>query len=186
MRKRYFVSLYLLLLVVTLLAGCGNQPAPGHRDQGTAPPEGVEVGDRAPDFTLTGVDGARVSLTSLLGKPIMINFWTTLCPYCVEEMHNIQSFYNSHGHDIEVLGVNLTNADQGTAGVKNFLIVNHYTYPIALDVDGKVGDLYLIRNIPTTLFIDTHGVIRFKYIGPMSPETMLEGLAATAASEPRH
>jgi len=177
-KRRVAAWFLFLLLPAVLLGGCGSRPTASGSGAGPAIPVGVAVGDRAPDFTLTTVDGTRVSLAALRGKPVMLNFWATYCPYCREEMPDIQSFYASHPRDVAILGVNLTSAERGMAAVRSFLRAHHYTFPVVLDVDGKVADLYLVRSIPLTLFINARGIICFKYAGAMSPATMMEGWAA--------
>ncbi len=79
-----------ILTVVLLLAGCfaGSELPDG--ESPTAPVEGTQVGNLAPDFQLQNLDGQTISLGNLRGKPVLINFWATRCGYCVDEMPYIQ------------------------------------------------------------------------------------------------
>lgn len=137
---------------------------------------GTEVGNLAPDFNLTNIDGEKVSLSSFRGRPVMLNFWATWCPPCREEMPTMQKFFEERGREIKVLAVNLTSTEKSTEEVQRFLTANGYTFPVLLD-KGDTVQQYLVRFIPTTYFIDEKGVIREKYTGPMTGQMMEAGLA---------
>jgi len=129
---------------------------------GTAP----EVGSLAPDFTLSTLDGSSVTLSAYRGKPILLNLWATWCGPCRAEMPYLQEvFEEKSGEDLVLLTVNLRE-DETT--VRQFMQTEGYTFMVALDRDGAVGNSYSIRGIPTTFFIDSAGVIRSIHIGSFS------------------
>src|SRR5690606_10049760 len=91
----------------------------------------------AADFELTTLDGDQVRLSDLKGKKVMVNFWATWCPPCIEEMPDLQNFYEKHkDNNIEILAVNLTSEDDGVEAVRSFVTDFRLTFPVPLDVDG--------------------------------------------------
>jgi peroxiredoxin len=139
----------------------------------TAPRKGFS----APDFSLTTLDGATVRLSDLRGKAVLINFWASWCGPCRAEMPHIQAAYEEHVDDgLVVLGV---DQSEPPATVARFADEFGLTFPIPLDNDGQVSAAYQARALPTSFFVDTDGVIRDTFTGPMSAghiESMLEGI----------
>ncbi|MGB5944971.1 redoxin domain-containing protein [Paenisporosarcina sp.] len=135
--------------------------------------EGLVKGDMAPDFTLTTLDGKKVQLSDLKGKKIIVNFWATWCPPCKAEMPHMQNYYEDFAKDenVEILAVNLTNGDK-VESVQNFVEDYGLTFPIPMDVEGKVGETYQAITIPTSYMIDTKGRIQNKIVGPMDENMM--------------
>ncbi|GIW08433.1 MAG: hypothetical protein KatS3mg060_3238 [Dehalococcoidia bacterium] len=129
------------------------------------------VGGAAPEFSLPTLDGRTVSLASLKGKPVLLNFWATWCAPCREEMPLIQraaARYASSG--LTVLAIDV---QEGEALVQPFVDEFGLTFPVLLDKNGEVVSRYRVRGIPTTVFIDRGGIIQSVYLGPMD-ETILE------------
>jgi len=126
-----------------------------------------EIGHPAPDFTLSTLDGADICLVDLRGQPVILNFWATWCPPCRREMPALEVIWQQHAQgDVMVLGV-----DQGesAAMVGDYVRTNvGVTFSLLLDRRQDVGDLYLVRSLPTTFFIDAGGIIRdIRVGGPM-------------------
>ena len=136
--------------------------------------EGLIKGDMAPDFTLTTLGGKEVKLSDLKGKKVVLNFWATWCPPCKAEMPHMQNFYEDFSQDenVEILAINLTNGDN-VESVQNFVKDYGLTFPIPMDVEGKVGETYQAITIPTSYMIDTKGRIQNKVVGPMD-ENMIK------------
>ncbi|MCA1061352.1 redoxin domain-containing protein [Rossellomorea aquimaris] len=136
--------------------------------------QGLTKGDRAPDFTLTTLDGEKVKLSDYQGKKVILNFWATWCPPCKAEMPHMQQYYEKHAkkENVEILAVNLTSQDDGKKAVQQFVDGYELTFPILMDEKGDIGDEYRAFTIPTTYMIDTGGIIQHKIIGPMNEEMM--------------
>ncbi len=169
-------SLLVTVAVLGLIWVQMNRVSPS--DVATAAPlQEARVGFLAPDFTLDGLDGQPISLRDLRGQAIVLNFWATWCPPCREEMPALERVYQARRQDgVVVLGVNQMEAK---AQVQRFLDERGITFPIALDTDGEVGRAYRVRALPTTYFIDRHGVIRDMVIGgPMSEALLRSKIAA--------
>ena len=121
------------------------------------------MGAQAPDFELQSIEGQVVKLSDLRGKPVLINFWATWCGPCRIEMPAIQSEFEAHYPDLEVLAVNF---DEPPDEVKSFADELGLTFEVLLDEGGQVnGDLYRVRGYPSSFFVDPDGVIQVVQIG---------------------
>jgi len=135
--------------------------------------EAPMVGFLAPDFTLTTTDNDRVQLSSLRGKPVILNFWATWCPPCRAEMPALEELWQQHDRgDVLVLGI-----DQGESAVtvEQFARgVVGTTFPLLLDTKREIGVEYGVRAFPTTFFIDAQGRIQeIKVGGPLNVATLM-------------
>jgi len=132
------------------------------------------VGRPAPDFTLSTLDGAEVTLSDLRGKPVLINFWASWCPPCRLEMPELIRIYEAHkDEDFVILGVDLTFQD-AIADVEAFVEEFNMTFPVLLDKTGEVGRSYRLLGIPMSVFIDRQGIIRRIHIGAMTGDQIDE------------
>lgn len=160
--KRLVWFLPAAILIVVLLSALVS----------AGPKTGPNVGQQAPNFKLKSVTGPDVTLSALRDKPVFLNFWATWCPPCRAEMPDLQAMYKKYGSRMHFLAVNV---QEGTGEVARFLKSNGYTLPVALDNKGAVTAKYFVNGIPTSLVIDTKGVIRGKNVGALSASQM-EGL----------
>lgn len=135
--------------------------------------EGIKIGNQAPDFELTTLDGRRVKLSDYRGKKVVLNFWATWCPPCRAEIPDLEKFYTDFkDKDIVILGVNLTDSEKSQTSVSTFAGSNKMTYPILLDKEGTVSQVYQVSGIPTSYFIDTKGIIRNKIVRSINYKTV--------------
>ena len=153
----------LVIALVWVLAGRGAQPA--------LPPV-AEVNKPAPEFTLPGLDGQDVRLSSYRGKVVLVNFWGTWCEPCKDETPALQAAYrNLSDQGLVIIGIDLRNQErsgaEGVDDVRAFTARYGVTYPIALDVAGEVARAFQIYPIPTSFFIDPNGMIRYVRAGPI-------------------
>ncbi|MGG6431955.1 TlpA family protein disulfide reductase [Anoxybacillus sp. D401a] len=133
---------------------------------------GVHVGEIAPDFELTTLEGESVRLSHLQGKKVVLNFWASWCPPCRAEMPEMQRFHEQYGQHVAIVAVNLTNKEKSRDAVETFVHEKGVTFDIVLDEQGTVGKMYQVITIPTSYVIDEKGVIRSKHVGPLSYHTM--------------
>ncbi len=152
--------LMLVLVFLVLVSGCN--------DQGQAPvAKPVAVGQMAPDFTLTDMQGKQVSLAQFRGKVVLINFWATWCPPCREEMPSMEELHRKlKDKGLVLLALNVDK--EGYMAVSNFLSRLQYSFPVLLDTDAKVQNLYQVFRFPETFIVDRNGVIVEKVIGARS------------------
>lgn len=156
----------LAIAVACLTAGCGraNGGASTSLSSQTA-----EVGSPAPSWSEASLSGRRLSLASLRGKAIYLNFFATWCPPCNEEAPTIDAFartYASRG--LQVVGVDvLENASKA----EKFRSEHRLTYPVVVD-QGILRDQYRVNGLPVHVFIDRRGIVRKIVVGELSPAAM--------------
>ncbi len=133
---------------------------------------GIQVGNRAPNFQLQNLAGETVSLESLRGKPVLINFWATWCGPCKIEMPYLQQIYDVWSpKGLVILAIDV---GESSAVAGKFLADNNLSLPVLLDTDRKVTTSYGITAIPTTFFIDKNGIIAQKFIGAFPNKEAIE------------
>ncbi len=135
----------------------------------------AKVGEAAPDFTLTDLSGEAQSLSAYQGRPVILYFWASWCPYCTDEMPSLNDFRDAYQEEgLEVLAINiLESAEHVRKAVEEMKL----TYPVLLDESGRVTRSYLVRATPTYILIDSDGVYRDLVVG--SPRKgVLEGKIA--------
>jgi peroxiredoxin len=125
---------------------------------------GTRIGFTAPDFTLQTIDGQQVSLSDYRGKPVILNFWASWCGPCRYEVPAFKSFYDKYENEgVAIIAVNTQdNPDNALAYAK----ADNLKFTIPVDPQGKVANLYNVRGLPTTYFIDENGIITSIKIGP--------------------
>ncbi|MCB9727466.1 MAG: redoxin domain-containing protein [Deltaproteobacteria bacterium] len=131
------------------------------------------VGKPAPPFELHRLsDGQLVSLESLRGKPVILNFWATWCMPCRQEHPFMVSAAKKLGDKIQFVGIvyqdknEMVNAWLDAYGGRG--------YPTLIDAGTKTAIAYGVYGVPETYFIDSQGVIRDKVVGPVRPDELFE------------
>lgn len=138
-----------------------------------------KVGDRAPDFTLQGLDGKTHELSDYKGKVLLINFWGTFCPPCVREMPAMQRIYDKYkDENFEILGINL---DESTVSVQSFVKQYKLNFPILMDKN-TIRRKYGVSSYPTSFFVDSNGRITDIVIQEMT-EAFIESRLKTLMSD---
>jgi len=130
---------------------------------------GLNKGETPPDFTLKTLDGKQLTLSSLKGKKVVLNFWATWCPPCKAEMPHMQDYYvdKANEENVEIVAVNLTYSEKSIENVQHFRNSYDITFPIVLDEEDKIGKQYEVLTIPSTYFIDSKGRVQHRVIGPV-------------------
>jgi len=132
----------------------------------------VREGDRAPEFSLVSLDGKASSLSSYRGKVVMVHFWATWCPPCVEELPTLERLYRAYaGKDLDILAISVDEG--GASAVGQFMQKNRFALPVLLNPDQSVARQYGTFKFPETYLVDRDGIVRRKVIGAadwMSPE----------------
>lgn len=123
--------------------------------------------DLAKDFTLNDLNGVPVSLSNFRGKLVLLNFFATWCGPCTDEMPYIQTISEEYKDSLVVVAVNL---NEDATKVKQFMQDQNFTFPVLLDSNGSIGNLYRVTNIPASYFINENGKIIYKHIGGMDYE----------------
>ena len=129
------------------------------------------IGTTAPDFTVS--DGSRnITLSQLRGKPVLLVFWATWCPPCVQETPALVALQQQMGSKVTVFAVSM---DEDEAAYKNFTAKHMPGILTARDGEHKSSAAYGTFAYPETFLIDAKGKIMRKFIGPVewtSPEML--------------
>jgi peroxiredoxin len=173
------VKLALLLLLAGLAAGlCVHHGPPGPT---------LKPGEVAPDFQLSTIDGAPFALASLRGRIVVLNFWATWCPPCVEEMPSLEGLHQA----LAAEGLTVVGAagDGKAADVQSFTRRLGLTFLQLHDAGSAVAHRYRAYGYPTTVVIDRAGRVAAVYHGPApwdTPEALahFRGLLARPVQEP--
>lgn len=126
----------------------------------------AQKGSPAPDFEISYLDGRKVRLSDLKGKPILINFWATWCPPCRAEVPEIQNAYEKYKTSGFV--VIAVNVQESTSAVAKFMEEFGMTFTVAIDSSGAVGRLYRVSGIPASFFVDRTGIVREIFVGSLT------------------
>jgi len=117
----------------------------------------------APGFTLPARSGGQLSLASLRGQVVLINFWATWCGPCRQEMPLLEQIYQRYrGLGFTLLGVNV---EEDSAELEQFLRDTPVSFPVLLDQGNDVSRLYEVTAMPSTVIVDRKGEIRFIHYG---------------------
>ncbi|GAA0364299.1 thiol-disulfide oxidoreductase ResA [Bacillus horti] len=124
----------------------------------------VGINDKAPDFTLESTEGEQLKLSDYKGKPVFINFWATWCGPCKDEMPYMEAAYQNQD-DFEILAVNIAQSQlEATSFANRFGL----SFPIVLDRNRQVTNLYGVSGLPASFFIDAEGTIVGHHVGALS------------------
>jgi peroxiredoxin len=136
------VGLLISLLLCTLLGGgCTSDE-----------PQRLKIGDKAPPFSITDLNGVQRSSDAWRGHPVILRFWDTECKYCRADTPIINSYFDTYQQrGLKVLYVAMGN--ETVERVENFISALDITFPVALDADNRLATDYQVRIVPQTIFI---------------------------------
>jgi peroxiredoxin len=145
----------IILILLTFLFLTAEAPSPWGIDE--------LIGKKAPDFTLKDLNDKTVSLSSLKGSVVLINFWATWCPPCRAEMSSLNNLYKEYKNN--GLSVIAVSTDRSISSVKDFLTKKPVELPVLMDSDSKVSRRFKVFSLPTSFLLDKNGVIVQKFLG---------------------
>jgi cytochrome c biogenesis protein CcmG/thiol:disulfide interchange protein DsbE len=127
------------------------------------------LGRPAAAFSLTTFSGAPLSLESLRGKVVVLNFWASWCvPACYEEAPTLERIWRAYkDKDVTVVGVDVQDKEEAA---REFLARFEHSFPNAPDPRGRVSVDYGVYGVPETFFIDRQGRVRFKHVGALTDD----------------
>ncbi len=160
------LALALVLALALAGSGCSGRARPGKP---------------APGFSLTTAAGRQVTLRSLRGKVLVLNFWATWCPPCVEETPSLNALAAAvKGRPIDILGVSI---DTNASRYRDFLSSFHIQYATARDPSARLPHRYGTVKYPETYIVNSRGEVVRKIVGAFNWDSpgmvrYLEDLAA--------
>ena len=139
------------LIVLSSVLACSRR---------TGPPQ---IGAPVPDFTLPDLAGKQVRLGDYRGKVVILNFWGTFCPPCVEEMPSLEKLYRAlRAKGLEVVAVSV---DESVSDIEAFRDRFGLSFLILHDKDARVAKAYQTFKYPETYVVDRDGKLVSKAIG---------------------
>jgi len=121
------------------------------------------VGKKAPEFKVRDLSGNSVSLSSFKGRPILLNFWATWCPYCREERPYLNSLHREYkDRGLVIVSVSI---DRSSQRVKAYLKRIPVDFVVLHDSSNKAARDYSVYSLPTSFLINRDSVIKYRFVG---------------------
>ena len=150
-----FIGSGLLLTLVLAFTACYH----GFKPSGIDRP--------APEFTVQDSDRS-ISLNQFRGKVVVLNFWASWCPPCVDELPSLMQLQTPmQDKGVVVVGIDIQDRDEAA---RTFLAEFGHSFPNAPDPAGRIAVDYGVYGVPETFFIDRNGRVRFKQVGALTDE----------------
>ncbi len=182
--RQWWKALTLVFVATVMLAdvyldyraSLGQQNTPVER---SGIPVGINTGELAPDFTGITIDGQEIRLSELRGKTVLINIFASWCGPCrVEAPHLVEVHNGLDAEEVVFIGLNLEETSEAVAGFQADFGIE---FPLVLNQDGRLTEIYTPRGLPTSWFIDADGVIQYVHAGPITAEMLQQALADVQA-----
>jgi peroxiredoxin len=126
-----------------------------------AQPLRTETPELATNFTLLDLENKEFSLSDIKGKPVILFFWTTWCPYCRGELKQLNIMHAQFLRDgVELVAINI---EEPAAKVQRFTGSYPFSYRVLLDTDAEVAQAFGILGVPTYILINKEGRIVFEH-----------------------
>tara|TARA_B100000745_G_scaffold290259_1_gene229048 strand:- start:30 stop:536 length:507 start_codon:yes stop_codon:yes gene_type:complete len=125
-----------------------------------------EGNESAPPLALVDIRGVEHALEQYRGKVVVVNFWATWCPPCVEELPSLESAWQRYRQQgLVVLAVSGEERDVVTSFLER--LPSDITFPVLIDGDMKSGNRWQIRGLPTTVVVDRSGDVHWRAEGQL-------------------
>lgn len=160
-----------LFLVLSALAVLPLLPLPASPNVPSAPGPRLQVGEPAPNFEVRDLNGEKIELANLRGRPVWINFWSTTCVPCKAEIPDlIRVSGEAEFRDVRLLALDM-GEERGR--VVAYLTENGYrALPVSLFESSSIATSYGIDYIPAHVFIDSRGIVRAVHTGKLDAAEM--------------
>ncbi|HEX7064496.1 MAG TPA: TlpA disulfide reductase family protein [Bacillales bacterium] len=183
MNKKWFYLLFSSSVIAFLLSFSGTlDRASGNQLTGSKPTNLYKVKDdkettrpRAPNFTLKSLKGDQLSLNDFRGRYVLLNMWASWCAPCRQEASSLVRIDEAFSDkQLMVIGVNMTSQESSLSNVEAFVKKHNIRFPILLDQNGNVMDLYRVLGIPTTYLLDRKGRVMERFRGVITLDKITE------------
>jgi thiol-disulfide isomerase/thioredoxin len=128
--------------------------------------EAMKQDHPAPTLNLKDITGTQYDLNDLKGKTVLVNFWATWCPPCIEEMPSLIRLYEEVNQSgFIILAVNV---EEDKLRVSKIAARLKLTFPVLLDSNRQAGDAWKVKVFPSSFLVDARGRLRYRAIGPVA------------------
>ncbi len=133
----------------------------------------VKIGDKAPTVEATTLAGKKVSLEDLSdGQALLLFFWATWCPYCVNEIPKLKDAFAGYGSKgLKFLAVN-PGINDSREKIERYIEKYKIPYPVVFDKGAKITKSFAVRGAPTYVIVDKDGIVQ--YSGNKMPQDLAE------------
>ena len=122
------------------------------------------------DYELRDMDGKSHQVSDNRGKWLIINFWATWCPPCIQEMPELERFYQQNSSSAQVWGVTFEDSDKAT--IRQFIEQLGITYPVLGYGQDPLTGFGTVTVLPTTFVIDKQGLFLHRFEGPITAQNI--------------
>jgi peroxiredoxin len=158
-------------VVFVIVRGSPHPASVGSAALEAPPPPVLRAGTSAPDFSLPALQGGSpVSLSTLRGKPVIVNFFASWCRDCRAELGAVAQVAKATSGRLTVVGVDSNETSVTTA--RQLLTAAGATYPVGVDAQATVASQYLIQALPVTYFLNASGQVVGVALGPQSVSSL--------------
>ncbi|MBQ1951409.1 MAG: TlpA family protein disulfide reductase [Alistipes sp.] len=169
LRLWLLVALLVVVVVVIFMLPTADEavpatPATEQVEDETEATTIAKAGTVAPDFTVTMFDGSTQTLSALKGKVVLVNFWATWCPPCREELKRVEADIIERFKDAPFVFIPISRGEERQT-VADFREKMGYTFPMGLDPERKIYDLYASNFIPRNFLVDQNGQVVIASVG---------------------
>lgn len=183
LKKMGNIILWVLVVIAVLAAAysiynknrlLSTSKEPPRVEATTTKAQNTEEKPKAPDFSLKDLNGKTVKLSDYKGKVVILNFWATWCPYCIDEMPDLDKLSKEYSKSGETV-ILAIDVQEDAKKVEKFVSDNKFSLPVLLDTDGSVASAYGISGYPTTFIINKDGTV-YGYIPRATDAETLSGV----------
>lgn len=129
---------------------------------------------KAPYFDLSDISGNRIKLNNFLNTPVVVVFWATWNKESADQVKILDNYLSSNNIQNSLVKIIAVNSLEDTSIVKSFMRRGGYNVSVALDVTGGTSNLYNIKSLPTTYFIDKDGIVKEVFTGVLSEQMIVD------------
>jgi peroxiredoxin len=167
MKRLTYGSISPWTAVLTMLLVSVFLPAPEIQGESGTDGYKFKVGETPPDFTTLDMEGKEYNLYSFRGKKVVfLNFWGVRCGACIDEMPHLEALSKMYADKgLVVFGVDTDGIDAPLLRKTMKEVGIDVSYPLLLDLDFSITDVYTNFLVPLSLIIDKEGVIQYTHVG---------------------
>jgi peroxiredoxin len=143
----------------------------------------LDRGARAPEIGMRDLDGNEVTIASLRGRVVVVDFWASWCVPCADSMVVYQRLYETYRErGLTIVGV---SQDQRVDNARAFVSRHHLSFPVVFDEGHAIAGRYAPPRMPTSYLIDRTGVVRHVHAGYRSSDAaQLESQVQALVNQP--